>query len=321
MVETVGVGQDEIDIAQMAHTTVLVAVPGMGDDIQAIKAGILEVADVFVVNKADLDGADRTVRELRQMLELRHALRAPATGPRPRAPPEGARRGEARRAAAGEQRVGAAHPQDRRRAGRGGRPADGRRRPAPRVPRADRAARRARARPGPDAVPRAAAQTGSSSRRSSDSRPRRAGWTRWRLAIAAARPTRTRSRRPRPAARHLKPMPAPSRPPDAVLARRPEAAGWASTCWTRCTGWPRSPTRATSTSTGTRARRQRAARVPRRRGGRPRRQPPADGALPRGRRGRALQAPRAARQRGQPRPGGAPARASGDLLRWAAARS
>ena len=77
VVETVGVGQDEIDIAQMAHTTMLVTVPGMGDDIQAIKAGILEVADVFIVNKADLDGADRTVRELRQMLELRHALRRP----------------------------------------------------------------------------------------------------------------------------------------------------------------------------------------------------------------------------------------------------
>ena len=79
VVETVGVGQDEIDIAQMAHTTVVVTVPGMGDDIQAIKAGILEVADVFVVNKADLDGADRTVRELRQMLELRHAVRGQAT--------------------------------------------------------------------------------------------------------------------------------------------------------------------------------------------------------------------------------------------------
>jgi LAO/AO transport system kinase len=76
LVETVGVGQDEIDIAQMAHTTVLVLVPGMGDDIQAIKAGILEVADVFAVNKADLDGADRTVRELRGMMELRHAARA-----------------------------------------------------------------------------------------------------------------------------------------------------------------------------------------------------------------------------------------------------
>src|SRR5262249_45044745 len=70
VVETVGVGQDEIDIAQMAHTTLLVTVPGMGDDIQAIKAGILEVADVFIVNKADLDGADRTVRELPQMLQL-----------------------------------------------------------------------------------------------------------------------------------------------------------------------------------------------------------------------------------------------------------
>src|SRR4030088_1087841 len=57
IVETVGVGQDEIDIAQMAHTTVVVVVPGMGDDIQAIKAGILEVADIFAVNKADLDGA------------------------------------------------------------------------------------------------------------------------------------------------------------------------------------------------------------------------------------------------------------------------
>ncbi|MCC6334086.1 MAG: methylmalonyl Co-A mutase-associated GTPase MeaB [Myxococcales bacterium] len=77
LIETVGVGQDEIDIAQLAHTTVVVLVPGMGDDIQAIKAGILEVADVFAVNKADLDGADRVVRELRVMLELRHAVKAP----------------------------------------------------------------------------------------------------------------------------------------------------------------------------------------------------------------------------------------------------
>ncbi|MFT3836081.1 MAG: methylmalonyl Co-A mutase-associated GTPase MeaB [Myxococcaceae bacterium] len=74
IVETVGVGQDEIDIAQLAHTTVVVLVPGMGDDIQAIKAGILEVADVFCVNKSDLDGADRVVRELTAMLELRHAV-------------------------------------------------------------------------------------------------------------------------------------------------------------------------------------------------------------------------------------------------------
>ncbi|HYR56681.1 MAG TPA: methylmalonyl Co-A mutase-associated GTPase MeaB [Myxococcaceae bacterium] len=78
LVETVGVGQDEIDIAQMAHTTVVVLVPGMGDDIQAIKAGILEVADIFAVNKADLDGADRVVRELRSMLEVRRAASGPA---------------------------------------------------------------------------------------------------------------------------------------------------------------------------------------------------------------------------------------------------
>jgi LAO/AO transport system kinase len=77
LVETVGVGQDEIDIAQLAHTTLVVLVPGMGDDIQAIKAGILEVADVFVVNKADLPGADRVVRELKGMLELRHAVSSP----------------------------------------------------------------------------------------------------------------------------------------------------------------------------------------------------------------------------------------------------
>ncbi len=72
IVETVGVGQDEIDVASLAHTTVVVVVPGMGDDIQAIKAGILEVADVFTINKADREGADRTERELRSMIELRH---------------------------------------------------------------------------------------------------------------------------------------------------------------------------------------------------------------------------------------------------------
>ncbi|MFN7132180.1 MAG: methylmalonyl Co-A mutase-associated GTPase MeaB, partial [Myxococcales bacterium] len=79
LVETVGVGQDEIDIAQLAHTTVVVVVPGMGDDIQAIKAGIFEIADVFAVNKADREGADRTVRELRSIMELRHA-----TAPHPK---------------------------------------------------------------------------------------------------------------------------------------------------------------------------------------------------------------------------------------------
>lgn len=70
IIETVGVGQDEVDIVRMAHTTVVVMVPGLGDDIQAIKAGILEIGDLFVVNKADRDGADRTARELNMMLEM-----------------------------------------------------------------------------------------------------------------------------------------------------------------------------------------------------------------------------------------------------------
>lgn len=71
LVETVGVGQDEVEVAQLAHTTLLVTVPGLGDDVQAIKAGVLEIADIYVVNKGDRDGADRTVRDLRMMLELR----------------------------------------------------------------------------------------------------------------------------------------------------------------------------------------------------------------------------------------------------------
>lgn len=70
IIETVGVGQDEVDIVRMAHTTAVVMVPGLGDDIQAIKAGILEIGDVFVVNKADRPDADRTVRELATMLEM-----------------------------------------------------------------------------------------------------------------------------------------------------------------------------------------------------------------------------------------------------------
>jgi LAO/AO transport system kinase len=73
IIETVGVGQDEVDIVKTAHTTCVVMVPGLGDDIQAIKAGILEIGDVFVVNKADRDGADRTARELATMLEFRMA--------------------------------------------------------------------------------------------------------------------------------------------------------------------------------------------------------------------------------------------------------
>ncbi|RMH42208.1 MAG: methylmalonyl Co-A mutase-associated GTPase MeaB, partial [Deltaproteobacteria bacterium] len=73
LVETVGVGQDEIDVMKAAHTAVVVTVPGLGDDIQAIKAGILEIADVLCVNKADREGADRAVRDLMHMLELRAA--------------------------------------------------------------------------------------------------------------------------------------------------------------------------------------------------------------------------------------------------------
>jgi LAO/AO transport system kinase len=69
-VETVGAGQAEVDIARTAHTTVVVEVPGMGDEVQAIKAGILEIADVFAVNKADHEGADRTAMALEMMLDL-----------------------------------------------------------------------------------------------------------------------------------------------------------------------------------------------------------------------------------------------------------
>ncbi|HTN83279.1 MAG TPA: methylmalonyl Co-A mutase-associated GTPase MeaB, partial [Sorangium sp.] len=68
LVETVGVGQDELEITRMAHTTLVVAAPGMGDEVQAIKAGILECADVFAVNKADRDGADAAVRDLELMI-------------------------------------------------------------------------------------------------------------------------------------------------------------------------------------------------------------------------------------------------------------
>lgn len=71
LVETVGVGQDEVDVMTTAHTTVVVTVPGLGDDVQAIKAGVLEIADVLVVNKADREGAHRTERDLLHMLDLR----------------------------------------------------------------------------------------------------------------------------------------------------------------------------------------------------------------------------------------------------------
>lgn len=72
LVETVGAGQSEVDIVRTAQTTIVVEAPGLGDDVQAIKAGILEIADVLVVNKADRPGADNTVRGLKAMLELGH---------------------------------------------------------------------------------------------------------------------------------------------------------------------------------------------------------------------------------------------------------
>jgi len=70
LVETVGAGQSEVDIVKTAHTCVVVAVPGLGDDIQAIKAGLMEIGDVFAVNKADLPGADRQKQEIETMLHL-----------------------------------------------------------------------------------------------------------------------------------------------------------------------------------------------------------------------------------------------------------
>ncbi len=70
IIETVGVGQDEVEIVKVAHTNVVVVVPGLGDDIQAIKAGILEIADIFVVNKSDREGADKTRRELETMVSM-----------------------------------------------------------------------------------------------------------------------------------------------------------------------------------------------------------------------------------------------------------
>jgi LAO/AO transport system kinase len=73
LVETVGIGQDEVEIAHATHTTVVVSAPGLGDDIQAIKAGILEVADVHVVSKCDRSDASRTIADLETMLALGHA--------------------------------------------------------------------------------------------------------------------------------------------------------------------------------------------------------------------------------------------------------
>jgi LAO/AO transport system kinase len=72
LIETVGVGQDEVDIVKSADTTIVVVIPGMGDEIQAIKAGLLEVGDIFVINKADQDGAEATHNDLQNMIGLAH---------------------------------------------------------------------------------------------------------------------------------------------------------------------------------------------------------------------------------------------------------
>lgn len=72
-IETVGVGQSEVDIVKTCDTTLMVMVPGLGDDIQAIKAGIMEIGDIFAINKADRDGAKRTAREIEMMLDFNHS--------------------------------------------------------------------------------------------------------------------------------------------------------------------------------------------------------------------------------------------------------
>ncbi len=74
IIETVGAGQSEVDVARLAHTTLVVEAPGLGDDIQAIKAGILEIADILVVNKADRPGVENTEKALKSMLDLAHPM-------------------------------------------------------------------------------------------------------------------------------------------------------------------------------------------------------------------------------------------------------
>ena len=93
LVETVGVGQDEVEIVGTADVSVVVLVPGLGDEVQALKAGIMEIADVFVVNKADREGVDRVVAEIESMLSL---VPSDARAARDRAHGRDARRGHAR---------------------------------------------------------------------------------------------------------------------------------------------------------------------------------------------------------------------------------
>ena len=81
LIETVGVGQDEVDIVRLAIVTVVVLVPGMGDDVQALKAGIMEIADVFAINKSDLPGAERLEQEIRAMQSVAHDVGCPTAAP------------------------------------------------------------------------------------------------------------------------------------------------------------------------------------------------------------------------------------------------
>ncbi len=79
IIETVGIGQSEVEIARLAQVTILVLVPGAGDDVQAMKAGVLEVADIFVINKADLPGTDKLEQELHSVADDRPVLRTVAS--------------------------------------------------------------------------------------------------------------------------------------------------------------------------------------------------------------------------------------------------
>ena len=81
LIETVGVGQDEVEIARLADVTIVVLVPGMGDDVQAIKAGIMEIADIFAINKADLPGAERLEQDLRAMQSVAHDVGSTTAAP------------------------------------------------------------------------------------------------------------------------------------------------------------------------------------------------------------------------------------------------
>ena len=83
IVETVGVGQEEIDIVSLAHSTIIVSVPGLGDEVQAVKAGLLEAGEIFVINKADREGAADTERQMRLMLHLRESAAADPDGWQP----------------------------------------------------------------------------------------------------------------------------------------------------------------------------------------------------------------------------------------------